>query len=42
MPITEQIYRLIEGEVTARQAVAALLGRPQRHESETIWLGEIR
>ena len=33
MPITEQIYRLIEGEVTARQAVAALLGRPQRHES---------
>ena len=42
MPITEQIYRLIEGEVTARQAVAALLGRPQRHESETNWLGEIR
>lgn len=38
MPITEQIYRLIEGETTAQEAVAALLGRPLRHEAETNWL----
>ncbi|PWM21154.1 MAG: glycerol-3-phosphate dehydrogenase [Oscillospiraceae bacterium] len=41
MPITEQIYRLIQGEVTAAQAAAALLGRPLRHESESNWLGDL-
>lgn len=38
MPITEQIFRLVEGEIDARQAVRALLGRPLRHESESSWL----
>lgn len=38
MPITTQIYRVIEGETTAREAVAALLARPLKHESEETWL----
>ncbi len=38
MPITAQIYRVIQGETNARAAVQALLGRPLRHESETNWL----
>lgn len=40
MPIVTQIYRLIEGETTAEQALAALLGRPPRHEIEVNWLEE--
>ncbi len=32
MPITQQIYKLIEGEITAAQAVEELLGRPLKHE----------
>lgn len=39
MPITTQIYRLIEGETDARSAVRLLLQRPLRHESEASWLG---
>lgn len=38
MPITHQIFRLIQGEITAREAVSALLARPLRHESESAWL----
>jgi len=32
MPITRQIYRLIEGEITAEKALEELLGRPLRRE----------
>ena len=32
MPITEQIYLLIKGEITAEQAVTTLLGRPLKTE----------
>ena len=38
MPITTQIYRLVQGEIDAKGAVAELLRRPLRHESETQWL----
>jgi glycerol-3-phosphate dehydrogenase (NAD(P)+) len=38
MPITAQIYRLIEGKATAKEAVMALLNRPLRHESDSNWL----
>jgi len=39
MPITAQVYRLICGETDAKQAMATLLARPLRHESEVAWLG---
>lgn len=38
MPITNQIYRVIQGETDARTALQALLGRPLRYESESSWL----
>lgn len=38
MPITTQIYRLIAGEATAEEAVAELLSRPLRHETDRNWL----
>ncbi|MFV0497076.1 MAG: NAD(P)H-dependent glycerol-3-phosphate dehydrogenase [Candidatus Fimivivens sp.] len=40
MPITSQIYSLIEGRTTAKQAVEALLARPPRHEVDHNWLEE--
>lgn len=38
MPITYQTVCLIKGQIDAAQAVSALLSRPQRHESEQMWL----
>ena len=38
MPITTQIYRAIQGECTARDALKVLLARPLKHESESSWL----
>ena len=32
MPITEQIYRVIRGDVTAEEAVRTLMGREKKHE----------
>lgn len=40
MPITSQIYSLIKGQTTAKQAVEALLTRPPRHEVDHNWLEE--
>lgn len=40
MPITAQIYGLIQGKTTARQAVTALLTRPPRQEVDHNWLEE--
>ncbi|WMJ82611.1 NAD(P)H-dependent glycerol-3-phosphate dehydrogenase [Oscillospiraceae bacterium LTW-04] len=40
MPITSQIYSLIKGQTTAKQAVEALLARPPRHEVDYNWLEE--
>ena len=41
MPITAEIYRMIEGETTALEAVETLMGRPLKHESESHWLSGI-
>lgn len=38
MPITAQIYRVIQGESTAQQAIEMLLDRPPRHEVDSNWL----
>lgn len=38
MPITRQIYRMLEGELTAAELLGELLSRPQRHESEREFL----
>lgn len=38
MPITTQIYRVIQGEVDPRTALSQLLERPLKHESEQLWL----
>lgn len=40
MPITEETYNVIYRGKELRQAVADLMGRPKRHESEEIWLLE--
>lgn len=40
MPITAQIYSLIKGQTTAKQAVGALLARPPKHEVDHNWLEE--
>lgn len=34
MPITEQIYKVIRGETTAKEAVETLMGRDRKHEQE--------
>ena len=34
MPITEQIYKVIQGKITARDAVEILMGRDKKHEQE--------
>ncbi len=39
MPITEQVYALVEGETDVSGALRKLLTRPLRHESEESWLG---
>ena len=40
MPITERCYRVCyEGESPA-EAIAELMERPKKHESERLWLGE--
>lgn len=41
MPITNEIYRMIEGETTPQQAMATLMGRPLKHESEAQWLSGV-
>ena len=40
MPITTQIYSLIKGQTTAKQAVEVLLARPPKHEVDHNWLEE--
>ena len=37
MPITEQLCLILDGK-SPREAVAALMGRPNRHENEQVWL----
>ena len=34
MPITEGIYRIIKGEISAKEAAEELMGRDRRHEKE--------
>jgi glycerol-3-phosphate dehydrogenase (NAD(P)+) len=36
LPITESIYRIVKGEISPQDALADLMGRPSRHERETI------
>ncbi|MDR1571151.1 MAG: NAD(P)H-dependent glycerol-3-phosphate dehydrogenase [Clostridiales Family XIII bacterium] len=36
MPITDQIYRVITGQASARDAVTALMTRQRRHETEDL------
>lgn len=36
MPITEAIYRVINGELPAKDAVAMLMGRSRKHENEDL------
>ncbi|WP_312641617.1 NAD(P)H-dependent glycerol-3-phosphate dehydrogenase [Hydrogenoanaerobacterium sp.] len=38
MPIVEQCYQVLYKNKSPKQAIADLMGRPKRHESETIWL----
>ena len=38
MPITTQIYNLIEGSVTAKESIDSLLKRPLKDEIDSIWL----
>ena len=37
MPITEQLCLILDGK-SPREAVDALMGRPNRHENEQVWL----
>ena len=39
MPIVTECYRVLYEEKSPRDAISDLMGRPRRHESETIWLG---
>ena len=32
MPITEAIYKSIQGEITAKEAAESLMGRERKHE----------
>jgi glycerol-3-phosphate dehydrogenase (NAD(P)+) len=36
MPITEHIYKVLKGEIEARDAVSALMTRQKRHETEEL------
>jgi glycerol-3-phosphate dehydrogenase (NAD(P)+) len=38
MPIVEQVHAVLYEGKTPKQAVRDLMGRPKRHESETVWL----
>lgn len=38
MPITEQCYRVLFEGLSAKAAVNNLMGRPKRHEAETVWV----
>ena len=38
MPITTEVYRVLYEDKDIRTAIADLMGRPKRHESEYIWL----
>lgn len=38
MPIIEQVYQVLYEDKSPQQAIQDLMGRPQRHESEVIWL----
>ena len=37
MPITEQIYRVINEEIDAREAVTSLMSRQRKHETEELY-----
>ncbi len=38
MPITTEVYRVLYEDKDPKAAIADLMGRPSRHESESIWL----
>lgn len=38
MPIVEQCYEVLYKNKAPKEAIADLMGRPKRHESESIWL----
>lgn len=38
MPITEQCYEVLFNGLSAKSALTNLMGRPKRHETETIWV----
>ena len=38
MPITEQCYNVLFNGLSAKSALTNLMGRPKRHEAETIWV----
>lgn len=38
MPITEQCYSVLFNGMKAKAAVNNLMGRPKRHEAETVWV----
>ncbi|MDE5578181.1 MAG: NAD(P)H-dependent glycerol-3-phosphate dehydrogenase [Oscillospiraceae bacterium] len=38
MPITEQCYKVLFEGLSAKAAVNNLMGRPKRHEAETVWV----
>lgn len=38
MPIVEQLYAVLFENADIRQALKKLMGRPQRHENESVWL----
>ena len=40
MPITNEVYKALYEGKDIRQAIADLMGRPRRHESEYTWLQE--
>ncbi len=40
MPITAQVYAVLYEGKDVREAVRTLMGRPKRHESESVWLAE--
>lgn len=40
MPITTEVYRVLYEDKDIRSAIADLMARPKRHESEYSWLGD--
>ncbi len=38
MPITEQCYNVLFNGLSAKSALTNLMGRPKRHEAETVWV----